>query len=653
MKLWPLRKRSARAADPAAEQRRRMWQAIADRLEAGSAQGAAPEGVPIESFAEMDRPLLEACLEKGAQLDAIHLGYLQTWVLRADIAEADFAEGRLWEWLARPEAAGQAYRRCLERQPGHAKANNQLGLLLLARESWDEAIACFGRAVETDAGNAVFRNNLGIGLWQVGEVDDAIDCYRKAWLTDPDNPEIRRNLFSAAMEEDRHELAAEVVEKALAGSAEREASGDACDRDGIWPHVAQAVLVLQGGDLDRAEALYREVAARSEVAGLTGLGMVAVNRGRFEEALACFREVIQKASDNPVAYHNMAIAWAGQGDLGAALECLDRALGLAPKDPSILMMRAMIYLQTGRWSEGWRDYEARLRLSELLVSTAGFDSAAVWKGEPLQGRTLAIVGEQGAGDQIQFARFACEAAQRGAEVVVYCNPPTLKRLMESVPGVTRVCAPGEPYIAYDYWVAMLSMPRLLGIGGESLAPRIPYLFPDASACRRWAERLADMRGLRVGLVWAGSPAFGKKGGGMDRRRSLALDLLEPLWNVPGIAFFSLQKGPPRDQLAAFSKLHPIMDYSEEWTDFADTAAFIAALDLVISVDTSVAHLAGGLGKPVWILSRHDACWRWLENREDSPWYPTARVFRQAPAEGWGPVVRRVESALLDLQKLLD
>lgn len=653
MKFWPLRKRSAPSTDDAAsEQRRLLWQAIASRLDAGATEGAL-SSLPLGSFVEKDRRLLEACLERAAQLDAIHLGYLQTWVLRADAAEADFAKGKLLEWLTRPEMAEQAYRDCLARQPRHAKANNQLGLLLLARENWDEAIACFGRAVEADTGHAVFRNNLGIGLWQVGEVEDAIDCYRMAWQVDPGNPEIRRNLFSAAMEEDRLDLAAEVVDKALASDAGPVACGDPHDRDSIWPYVARAALVLQGGDLDRAEALYREVAAWNEVAGLTGLGMVAVHRARFEEAISCFEEVIGKAADNPVAYHNLAVARAGQGDLSAALECLDRALGLAPNDPSILMMRAMIYLQTGRWSEGWRDYEARLRLSELLVSTTGFDTAAIWKGEPLQGRTLAVVGEQGAGDQIQFVRFVCEAAQRGAEVVVYCNPPTLKRLMESVPGVAQVCAPGEPYIAYDYWVAMLSLPRLLGIEEDTLAPRIPYLFPDASACHRWTARLADKRGLRVGLVWAGSPAFGKKGGGMDRRRSLALEALAPLWKVPGIVFFSLQKGAPREQLSAFSISHPILDYSEEWADFADTAAFISALDLVISVDTSVAHLAGGLGKPVWVLSRHDACWRWLENREDSPWYPTARVFRQALGEGWGPVVRRVENALLDLQKPLD
>lgn len=640
------------AGDDGAERRRSAWQAIADRLGAGETGGAAPAGVLAGSFAEKDRRLLEACLEKGDQLDAIHRDYIQAWVLRADVAEADFAEGKLWEWLDQPEAAEQAYRCCLVLQPGHARANNQLGLLLLARESWDEAIACFGRAVEADAENAIFRNNLGIGLWQTGEFDDAIDCYLKAWRADPENPAIRRNLFHAAMEEDRLDIAGEVVEKALAGAARPGTPGISGDPDRIWPFVAQAALVLQGGDPDRAERLYREVAASNEVAGLTGLGMVAASRGRFEEALTYFQEVAAKAPDNPVVHHNLAIARSGLGDLGAALECLDRALSLAPTAPPMRMMRAMIYLQTGRWKEGWRDYEARLRLSELLSSITDFDASAVWKGEPLQGKTLAIVGEQGAGDQIQFARFAGEAADLGAEVVVYCNTPSLKRLMESVPGVTKVCAPGEPFISYDYWVAMLSLPRLLGIEGDRLAPRIPYLFPDASACRRWSECLADIPGLRVGLVWAGNPAYGRKGGGLDRRRSLTLEAMAPFWNVTGIAFYSLQKGQPRDQLADFSKSRLITDYSEEWNDFADTAAFISALDLVISVDTSVAHLAGGLGKPVWILSRHDACWRWLENREDSPWYPTARIFRQAPAEGWGPVVERVKMALVDLKKSL-
>lgn len=630
-----------------ASSRASLWQAVEAKLSPSSNGDTSP----IDGFAGEERRLLEACLAQRGQLDETLRNYLRRWVLQDDPGEAAFAEGKLWEWLGATEEAEQTYRACLARLPSHAKANNQLGLSLLAKERWDEAIACFGRAIASEPGNAVFHNNLGIALWHVGELEDSLSCFRKAWQLDTANPEIRRNLFKAAMELDVLVVAGEVVDDALsaeeAGASGPTASMDklgVAANDPVWPYAAQAALALQSGDLERAESLYRELLPKEVSIGLTGLGMVSLGRGEFAAAATSFHEVVERSPENPAALYNLAIACVSLGDPVAALDLLDRALAKIPDDPRFLFMRATLCLQLGRWEEGWRDYEARLRFGDHLAQCVGFDPDAIWRGEALRGKTLAIVGEQGAGDQIQFVRFAAQLAESGAEVVAYCDR-ALQRLFESVPGVARVCASGDPFISYDFWIPMLSLPSALHVDGASLPAKVPYLFPDPGRRQFWRERLRPSSGLKVGLVWGGNPAYGKKGGGLDRRRSLPLDALAPLWGADDVAVFSLQKGPPREQLAGFKFRHRIADNSDEWLDYADTAAFIAELDLVISVDTSVAHLAGALGKPVWILSRYDACWRWMENREDSPWYPSARLFRQGPFEGWGPVVRRVADAL--------
>jgi hypothetical protein len=253
------------------------------------------------------------------------------------------------------------------------------------------------------------------------------------------------------------------------------------------------------------------------------------------------------------------------------------------------------------------------------------------------------VHEEGFGDTIQFLRYLPLLARRGATVAV-AVPPPLAPLLRTVPGVAEAPDGNAPVPAHDFHCSFVGLPRAFETTLETIPCDIPYLTADGALARQWAARLPEKGALRVGLCWAGQarpwlPGFS----GLDHRRSTRLATLAPLAAVPGVQFVSLQKGPASEEArAAGFELLDVMDAAR---DFADTAALVANLDLVISVDTSVVHLAGAMGKPVFLLDRYDNCWRWLSGREDSPWYPTLRIFRQSRSGEWGPVIERVATAL--------
>ncbi|HIJ63675.1 MAG TPA: hypothetical protein HPQ04_13360, partial [Rhodospirillaceae bacterium] len=265
-------------------------------------------------------------------------------------------------------------------------------------------------------------------------------------------------------------------------------------------------------------------------------------------------------------------------------------------------------------------------------------AAARWTGEPGEGRRLLITAEQGLGDTLQFCRYAPLAAARGWRVVLAVQPP-LVRLLAGLPDICQVVPWSDEPMPSDAHIPLMSLPWVFATRLDSI-PAAPYLRAQPAAVETWRRRLLERHGLgrKIGLVWAGAARTDPLSRSVDGRRSMRPALLAPLLGCPGALYFSLQKdGPPAAP--------PLIDYMEEMADFADTAALVSALDLVISVDTSMVHLAGALGKPVWMLDRFDACWRWLENRDDSPWYPGLRIFRQPAPGDWPAVVQRVAEAL--------
>jgi TPR repeat/Glycosyltransferase family 9 (heptosyltransferase)/Tetratricopeptide repeat len=371
--------------------------------------------------------------------------------------------------------------------------------------------------------------------------------------------------------------------------------------------------------------------------GYNNLGTVFGEQARQPEAIACYRRAIDLQPDFPEAHNNLGTALRAQQRMDEAVASYRQAIGLHPDYAEAHSNLGMALLARGDMAAGWEEYEWRWKTPHTIKARRDF-AQPQWRGEPAEGRTLLIHAEQGLGDTLQFCRYAPLAAAAGLRVILEVPRP-LVRLVRGLRGVDRVVVRGEALPAFDLHCPMLSMPLALGTTVETIPGAVPYLHADAAQAAAWQARLGAMAnpGPRIGLVWAGSSrSHSPTGAALDRRRSIAADRLAPLFEQPGPHFFSLQKdGPPAP--AHF----PLTDVMHEMGDFADTAALVANLDLMISVDTSVAHLAAALGKPVWLLDRFDPCWRWLIGRRDSPWYPTLRLYRQPHPGDWDSVLAEV------------
>ncbi len=407
------------------------------------------------------------------------------------------------------------------------------------------------------------------------------------------------------------------------------------------------ILACQVGKYDAAvDSLRLAVMVEPTVAAFrSSLGDALAHLNRLDEAEAEYRTALRLDGKLPEVHSNLGSALTRLGRFGEAEESCRRSIALRPRTPQSHLNLAYVLLLTGRFIEGWQEFEWRLQQPEFRHRSA---TVPVWNGEPLLGRTLLVYREQGLGDSLQFLRYL-PLLPTGTRVVVELQPE-LMRLASATAGSIEWVASDAPLPHVDRRCPLLSLPRLLGTTVDTIPASVPYLKTDPMAIAGWRERLAKLPGLRVGLVWAGNPALGQAAAlGVDHRRSVSLAQLAPLASVPGVSFVSLQKGA-----AAAASSPPqgliVHDWTEDLHDFADTAALIEALDLVISVDTSVVHLAGALGKPIWLLNRFDTCWRWLLERDDSPWYPTLRQFRQTRTGHWQSVILSVRNALAALAR---
>jgi hypothetical protein len=366
--------------------------------------------------------------------------------------------------------------------------------------------------------------------------------------------------------------------------------------------------------------------------------------GRPAEAEGVLRAALEAQPGSPGVLNNLGIALFAQGRLSKAEASYREALGRRPDFADAHNNLGIVLLAAGRFEEGWEEHEWRWKARHMAGGARGF-SAPLWSGEVLgEGGVLLLHAEQGLGDTLQFCRYAPLAAAR-ARVVLEVQAP-LARLLSSLPGVSQVIARGEALPAFDAQAPLLSLPRAFGTTIETVPARVPYLAADPDQAAAWGRRLAALPGLKVGLCWAGEPRAGfPELAAIDARRSISLAALAPLAKVAGVSFVSLQKGAPAAQAADPPPPMALFDYTAELADFADTAALVENLDLVISVDTSVAHLAGAMARPVWLLNRFDTCWRWLLDRQDSPWYPTLRLFRQTTPGDWTSVIADLRQAL--------
>jgi tetratricopeptide (TPR) repeat protein len=414
----------------------------------------------------------------------------------------------------------------------------------------------------------------------------------------------------------------------------------------IWPDSAELHFNLglihgECGDKQFAEEAVREALELDPNLYLARnyWGILLEKRGQAAEAEACYRQVILQAPDFAEAYNNLANLLMGRLELKPAEELYRRAIELKTDFAEAHHNLGLLLLLTERYEEGWSGYRWRWNTPDGKPHVRAFDRPE-WQGQDLVGKRLLVHAEQGFGDTIQFVRYMSKLAQSGA-TVIFESPPALVRVLQGVPGIDMLFKRGEPIPEYDWHVPLLNIPGLVGTCAHSILSSIPYLVAERELVSKWSERLAvcDPTKYRVGIVWAGNPKHAK-----DRERSISPNELQQLSNVGNVHWINLYKAPKgavRQSAAPLS----MIDWTEDLTDYADTAALIAGLDLVISVDTSVAHLAGALGKPVWILLPYVPDWRWMLERRTSAWYPSATLYRQTLPGGWNSVLSNVAQDL--------
>ena len=538
--------------------------------------------------------------------------------------------------------AVRLYQAVLAQDPCHVESLRLLGVIAGEAGDVDRAIALLRRALEHAPDHPASLLNLGAALRQRGHESEAEACFRRALAVRP--VLVEAHLALAAL---------------LQAQEGREADVAACYRaalalqpDRAEAHLNFGVFLLGAGRFPEAAAHCQRAATLKPhwAVAHNGLGAAQLGLRQLDAAQASLIQALRLNPDFPEAHNNLGTVAQALGHPQEAAGHYRAALALRPGYALAHENLGMTLLSLGEYAEGFRHYEWRQRAASVPLCPP-------WDGGDPVGQTVLLVAEQGLGDTLQFIRYARLLRQRGARVIVACQPE-LVRLLGLVPEIDQVVALGDSWPVADGWATLLSVPALVGTTLETVPADVPYLTAVPQEVAAWTARLAGCKGVKVGLVWAGNPYPQlAKGRAMDQRRSMALAQFAPLATVPGITLISLQKGPAADeaQSLAMQSSWSLFDPMADVADFADTAALVAAVDLVIGVDTAVIHLAGALAKPVWVLSRFDACWRWLAGRNTSPWYPTLTLFRQRVPGDWASVVEEVRACLYrhPFQPLLD
>ncbi len=474
-----------------------------------------------------------------------------------------------------------------------------IGWTFHQRRDFVGAEAMYRREIEKNPANANAWCFLGILHYDLSRFEDSVEAYQKALEVQPEFPVALSNLANSLGALERFEEAEACVRKALE----------------LNPQYPTA---------------------------WNNLGALLVKQGKFREATETFEKSLELMPDNESVHRNLGAVLIRQGKLAEGTEYSNSALRLNPRSAEAHRNRAIVWLLTGNFAAGWDEYEWRFYCSDHAPSR---HPQPMWDGNPFPGRTLLLFAEQGLGDTIHFLRYAEMARRRGGRVVVECQAALLPLLSE-YRGADQLIARGQPLPPFDLQLPLMSAPRVFQTDETSIPAPIPYLTARAELQAQWRDRLAKQipsDRLRVGLVWQGS-----RDHHADRQRSIPLAEFLPLAD-PSIQLISLQKGEGTSRMGSLAGQLSLLDFGgmldETHGPFLDTAAILANIDLLITIDTSVAHLAGAMGIPTWVLLSHAPDWRWLLDREDSPWYPSIRLFRQDSGGEWKTVLTRVASEL--------
>ena len=526
-----------------------------------------------------------AAFDRCLTLDA---GRIDALLLRAATRHA----------LGQTDAALTDYDRVLRLQPQNADAHHNAGRLLAQRGEFAAALARYDAAIAARSDFPEAINNRGILLKELGRTDEALEAFTLAVTLKPDYLDALRSQLAllSALKKDPDALAR----------------------------------------YDHALALYPDDAILHN-----NRGSVLQAMGRYEEALACFERALELNPDYPDALNNRGTVFAAIGLYAEAEASIRKALLLDPGKVSAHWNLSLALLRMGKLEEGWREHEWRWKKEELRQFNFGFKQPR-WDGsQALAGKTILLTAEQGYGDSLQFVRYVLLLHRRGARILLLV-PQALVDLFAGCLPVAGVFSATTDLPAFDFHIPLLSLPLAFGTTLESIPAEVPYLQPPPSRRITWGQKLPRRSATRVGLVWAGRQNHTND---MSRYRSLSLAMLEPLLMVDSCEFLVLQKEISAEDRRILNAHPELAAVDEKFGDFSDTAAVISMLDLVITIDTSVAHLAGALGKPVWILIPPAADWRWFAGRDDSPWYPTARLYRRTYHTDWDLIVRRIAGDL--------
>jgi tetratricopeptide (TPR) repeat protein len=554
----------------------------------------------------------------------------QLLVANPDHAEALHLLAVVASETGRADLALELMTRSIKLRPDSGHAQNNLAHILRQSGRLEEALVAHRRAVELSPHEADFHFNLGCTLADMGQVQQSITALIRATELNPDHARAN-NLLGIALRK------AGRLDEAIA------AFGRA-----VWidPNSAEAYnnlgnVLTDRGQYDRAIAAYRQaITLRPDYReALRNIASSLRAAGRFDEALAALRKVVEEEPGDADTHNRLGVVLGEAGKIDQAIAAGRKAVAMPGATRLMQWHLAVNLLKAGKLREGFAAYEARWGASEDHNRPRQF-GVRQWAGEDLAGRRVLLYAEQGIGDTIQFARYVPMVAQRGGRIILECQAP-LVRLLRPLNGVEQIILPNQPPPPIDTHCPLMTLPLVFGTTLETIPSQVPYLHADAALVRHWRQRVGKLDGkLKIGLNWAGNPD--QKG---DRHRSTTLSTLGPLAAVGDAVFVSLHKGTAGGQATKPPRGLKLVDWTAELNDFADTSALIENLDLVITTDTSVPHLAGALGKPVWTLLPFAADWRWMLRREDSPWYPTMRLFRQKKPWDWAEVVRRVAQAL--------
>jgi tetratricopeptide (TPR) repeat protein len=573
---------------------------------------------------------LGASLKALGRLDEAMSCFRRALDLNPRFAVAHFNLGNIYEMQDKFDEAEHAYGLALQLQPTFVDAHMNLGVVLRFRNKLDESIACFRRALELQPLNAEAYTNLGASLDSKGLLDEAIACHNRAIELKPELAESHNNLGIALTHLHKLNEATAAFQRALElkpdfteahynlGNVHRKAERDE-------PAIACYRRVLE------LNPQYAEV--------YFNLGTILEKREDEDGAIACLRRAVELSPDSAEAQFTLGSWLHAKGDLNEAIEHYQRAIALRP-DCGVHSSIAVALLKRGDFKTGWSEYEWRWK--EGVIQARDFEQPR-WNGEQLDGRVILLHAEQGFGDTIQFIRYASMVKRLGGTVVVECQNQ-LVDVLRRCPGVDDLVVAGTELPRFDTHSPLLSLPHLFKTSLETIPKNVPYLFADAGLVDCWRERLHDVSEFRIGINW-----HGRTGKGKFVRRNIPLECFHAIGEIPGVRLISLQKEATIDaEVDAKARLR-VLEISEDFDQshgpFMDTAAIMKNLDLVITSDTSVAHLAGALGVAVWVALTFVADWRWLLDRSDSPWYPTMRLFRQKKAGDWAGVFEEIGVAL--------